>query len=90
MNDSVTVRTVHCQQHGDNREAFMCEHLLRGRGLGFCWDIEDTSNPYPDAWCPGCEQMRGPTGDFDSDYARATFRLVCGACYEEIKAKNVA
>ena len=50
-------RTVHCGRHGDNREAFMCKHLLEGAGLGFFFDKDDVSNPYPDAWCSECEQV---------------------------------
>jgi hypothetical protein len=87
-----THRTVHCGRHGDNREAFMCKHLLHHSRLGFFSDPEEPDNPYPDAWCPACEQERidhGAAGEFNSDYARANFALVCGECYKEIKAKNV-
>jgi hypothetical protein len=68
----------------------MCKHLLHGRGLGFFCDVEgDPFNPYPDAWCSECERVRDESGEFADEYARATFKLVCGACYEEIKAKNI-
>jgi hypothetical protein len=67
----------------------MCQHLLRGSVLGFFFDADDISNPYPDAWCSFCEKVRGESGEFSSEYARATFKLVCGACYEEIKARNI-
>jgi len=82
-------RIVHCDRHGDNTEAFMCKHLLHERGLGFFCDEEDSLNPYPDAWCSDCDKVRGESGEFADEYARTTFRLVCGACYEEIKAKNI-
>ena len=83
-------RTVHCDRHGDNREAFMCKHLLHGTGLGFFYDVADPSNPYPDGWCSQCEKVRDESGEFSGEYFRGTFKLVCGACYEEIKAKNIA
>jgi hypothetical protein len=67
----------------------MCEHLLRGIRLGFFSDADEPSNPHPDAWCSSCEQIRGKSGEFSDDYALATFKIVCGACYEEIKARNV-
>ena len=89
MGELAEYRTVRCARHGDNREAFMCEHLLLGTRLGFFFDADDTSNPYPDAWCSKCEHIRAQAGDFSDDYALATFKLVCGACYEEIKAKNI-
>jgi hypothetical protein len=87
-----TQRTVHCERHGDNREAFMCKHLLLGSGLGFFSDIEEPENPYPDAWCSECELVRGENGEsamFESEYALANFKLVCGECYKEIKTKHV-
>jgi hypothetical protein len=70
----------------------MCKHLLHGSSLGVFSDTDDPANPYPDAWCPECERMRiesSEPGVFDSDYYRATFKLVCGECYKEIKAKNM-
>jgi len=84
-------RTVHCIRHGDNPEAFMCKHLLQGGRLGFFCDTEDDPlNPYPDAWCSECEKVRDESGMFADEYARETFKLVCGACYEEIRAMNIA
>ena len=68
----------------------MCKHLLHGSELGFFYDVDDVSNPYPDAWCSQCERVRGESGEFTDEYARATIALVCGACYEELKAKNIA
>jgi hypothetical protein len=82
-------RTVQCERHGNNREAFMCKHLLGGVGLGFFCDTEDVSNPYPDAWCSECQGVLGESSEFEDDYARLTFKLVCGGCYEEIKAKHI-
>jgi hypothetical protein len=82
-------RTVHCGRHGDNREAFMCKHLLEGSDLGFFCDTDDASNPYPDAWCSECERVRGESKEFKDDYARAVIKLVCGECYMEIKARHV-
>lgn len=68
----------------------MCEHLLHGTALGFFYDVDDLGNPFPDAWCSKCERVRGESANFSDEYALATFNLVCGACYEEIKAKNTS
>jgi len=87
--ESTAFRSVHCARHGDNREAFICKHLLEGAGLLFFWDVDDVSNPYPDAWCSRCESERDESGMFPDDYARSVIKLVCGACYEEIKAKHI-
>ncbi len=70
-------RTVHCGRHGENREAFMSKHLLEQSGLGVFTDCEEPDNPYPDAWCPACEQARiqgDEGGIFASDYYRAKLR----------------
>jgi hypothetical protein len=86
-----TKRTVHCERHGDNREAFMCKHLLLNSGSGFVADPPEPENPYPDAWCSGCEQTRIESGgEFSDDYARSVIKLVCGDCYSEIKARHMA
>lgn len=84
-----THRLVRCERHGDNREAFVCKHLLLGAGLEFFSDAEDPSNPYPDAWCSECEKARDESGALPDGYARSVIKLVCGSCYQEIKAKHI-
>jgi len=84
---------VHCDRHGDRREAFVCDHLLRGVRQGF-FAADDPANPHPDAWCSECERVRAAHADVDGEWnekseALLRVRLVCGDCYEEIKAKNV-
>jgi len=84
--------TVHCARHGDRREAFVCDHLLHGAGQGF-FTAEELGNPHPDAWCSVCEKIRLTYGGADGEWnneseALIKIRLVCGDCYEEIKARN--
>jgi hypothetical protein len=70
----------------------MCKHLLLDSGLGVFSDPEQPNDPYPDAWCSECERIRiekGVSGMFNDDYARSVFKLVCGECYKEIKARNL-
>ena len=62
--DRANQSIVHCDRHGDNREAFMCKHLLHESELGFFSDPEEADNPYPDAWCSRCEHVR--TGNTQS------------------------
>ncbi len=83
-------RTVHCETHGDNRETFVCGHLVEGSKLGF-FSAEDDGNPYPDAWCTSCECMRLERGgDWDEKAeAAASVTLICGECYKEIRARNL-
>jgi len=85
--------TVHCEKHGDRSKAYICEHLLRGMRQGF-FAAEDSGNPYPDAWCTQCEQVRiahgGTSGEWnEKSEALLTLKLVCGDCYEEIRRLNL-
>ena len=80
---------VHCDRHGDRRKAYVCDHLLHGEKLGFFSSTDDPTNPHPDAWCSSCEHLRRAHGDWNEETeALITIRLVCGDCYEEIKARN--
>jgi hypothetical protein len=87
-------KTVHCERHGDRREAYICDHLLHGTRQGFFTDADETVNPYPDAWCSKCDLIRSTYGGADGDWndksgAMIKVRLVCGDCYEEIKSRNI-
>jgi len=81
---------VSCQRHGERREAFVCRHLLTGTGLGFFHADDEPSNPFPDAWCSHCENVRQANGGNwpEESQALTPIALVCGDCYEEIKANN--
>lgn len=86
-------KVVHCQTHGDKREAFVCDHLLHGTRQGF-FVGDEPGNPYPDAWCSMCDQIRSAHGGADGEWnekseALIKVRLVCGDCYLEIKARDV-
>ena len=84
------LRITHCERHGDMQEAFVCEHLLYGNRLGFFIGLESTNNnPRPDAWCSKCELIRlEHDGWNDESEKLINVKLVCGGCYDEIKAKN--
>jgi len=87
-------KTTHCQKHGDRREAFVCDHLLHGAGRGFFAADDEPENPHPDAWCSECDQIRsshsGPDGEWnEKSESLIKVKLVCGDCYEEIKARNI-
>jgi hypothetical protein len=86
-------KLVHCDRHGDRREAFVCDHLLHEKRQGFFFG-DDPGNPHPDAWCSKCEKIRLTHARADGEWnekseALLTVRLVCGDCYEEIKKRNV-
>jgi hypothetical protein len=82
--------TIRCEQHGVSHEAFVCKHLVYGKYLGFFCDLDDRQNPFPDAWCNGCELIRiEHNGWNDVTEELIEIALVCGGCYEEIKEKNL-
>jgi hypothetical protein len=83
-------RTVHCDRHGDMREAFVCGHLLFGDHLGFFEDTGDFEHDPPNGWCSGCEGVRLNHGGVWNDESTAliNIRLVCRRCYDEIKERN--
>ena len=86
-------RTVHCDRHGDRREAFVCDHLLHGTRRGF-FSADAPGNPHPDAWCSSCEKIRLMYGGTDGEWNEQSedmikISLVCGDCYEEIKSRNI-
>ena len=81
--------TIHCGKHGPARATFVCRHLVRGSGLGFYW-ADNPDDPYPDAWCGKCEEVRlregGDWNDVSEAFARIT--LLCHHCYEAARARN--
>jgi hypothetical protein len=86
------LKTVHCEKHGDRRKAFVCDHLLHGLNQGF-FSADEEGNPYPDAWCSKCEQIRLTNGGNSGEWNEASealikIKLICGDCYEEIKRRN--
>jgi hypothetical protein len=81
---------VRCGEHGKNAEAIVCKHLLFGKYLGFFCDLDDHRNPYPDAWCHGCELIRlEHNGWSDATEALMELAFICGGCYEEIRDRNL-
>lgn len=85
--------TIECNEHGPRQQAFVCRHLLQGEHQGFYWgtDPEDPQNLCPDAWCSECDEALQASGGAwnDESEAFAQIRLVCDACYERIRLRNM-
>jgi len=80
---------VHCERHGPQPEAYVCDHLFRESRKGFVTSTSRPDNPLPDAWCFACEQVRLAHGGWNEESEKhLTVRLVCGDCYQEIKDRN--
>jgi hypothetical protein len=91
--DPASPQLVHCGEHGERPAAFVCNHLLTGFDLGFCWAVnpEYPSNPCPDAWCADCD---GVLDAHDGEWNEVTdalirIRLVCDFCYEVVRKRNM-
>jgi uncharacterized protein YegJ (DUF2314 family) len=85
------LRQVECATHGRGAEAYLCRHLIQGRGLDFHREDPTNDDPYPDAWCAACERVRARAGGWDKLEPKATppIDLVCGHCYERIVARHM-
>jgi hypothetical protein len=82
---------ITCATHGETHGAFVCRHLLEGSKRGFHWGV-DAENPdamCPDAWCDECEAALDEAGEWTDELAeRAAIKLVCTACYSNIRERN--
>ena len=83
-------KSISCEKHGEGKaEAFVCEHFITGRKLGFYYSKENSANLFPDAWCRSCERIRQEyNGWNEQSESLITVKLICGDCYAEIKVKN--
>lgn len=85
---------VQCSEHGLQEETYVCKHLVLSlrtdEVIGFYW----SSKPRGDAWCATCEKVRiaegGSSGDWNErSEAFADIKILCGACYDRVRAINV-
>lgn len=90
MADSQRVR---CETHGERRRTFVCRHLVRGAGLGFCQgkSLSDEEASEPCAWCDECEKVRikcgGDWTDESEGFAGVT--LICDLCFGDARRRNL-
>ena len=80
---------IQCDRHGPTPATFVCQHLARGAGLGFCTATEDPDDLWPDAWCGACEEVSNADGGWnDENMAVADITMLCTWCYEEARDRN--
>jgi hypothetical protein len=84
---------VECAEHGPQPITYVCQHLLQslrdGLPRGF-WTAEPSpEEPRPDAWCDACEALVSAAGEWnDENEAFAGIKVICGACYDRVRAMN--
>jgi hypothetical protein len=86
-------RFVQCSRHGQQRETYVCQHIVRSVQdqvpCGFLADEPTEDDPFPDAWCYECEQRRMVDGEWnDENEAFAGIMLICAGCYQRAKKLN--
>lgn len=83
---------MECARHGQQRPAFMCQHLLDGERLGFFQpdDPPTADEPWEQAWCEACELIRMRAGGWnDESESFAAVKLVCHGCFQLARARNI-
>lgn len=87
---------VACEEHGANRVAFVCQHLINSKNKGFeeafstFKGMELEKDDEFQAWCNKCEIERLKTDGWnDESMELAKIKVVCEDCYFDIKEKNL-
>jgi hypothetical protein len=85
----VDPKQVECDHHGLKPAAYVCDHVFRERQQGFVASTEEPDNPFPDAWCLACEQVRAAHGGWnEAAEQHLRVRLVCSDCYLMLRDRN--
>ncbi|MBA1146760.1 hypothetical protein H0Z60_06770 [Ectothiorhodospiraceae bacterium WFHF3C12] len=84
---------IECQRHGLRPPAVICQHLERGRDLGFFQPDPDPDDPQSfiqHAWCGHCDEVLEAEGDWtDRAQAFAAPYCVCEGCLDDIRKRNL-
>ena len=84
-------KSVECERHGQGYETFVCTHLRKGVACGYVSStgLDRGDDPWPDAWCSVCEEVRAKEGGWnDVSEAFADIVLLCSGCYEDARRRN--
>lgn len=82
---------VECPDHGTEGTAFVCRHLNLETPVGFVegYSPDDPLEELYQAWCHACDEVLVREGDWnDRSEAFAQIRLVCRACYRQMRELN--
>jgi len=82
-------KRVHCNSHGSAVATFVCQHVHKGKDLGFCL-ATDPDDPWPDAWCNACDEALEANGWKWNDEIEKKMHVVaiCNKCYERVRNRN--
>lgn len=81
---------VDCEEHGSRHATFVCQHLVGGRALGFHLGVDpgNPDDPWPDAWCDACEEVRRDAGEGNELSEDLAAARLCDSCYERTRESN--
>jgi hypothetical protein len=88
-------KLVECCTHGNRYPAYVCQHLNTQTPVGFYEPLaSDPSVTYANdelnAWCNACDEELTRVGEWnDESEAFAQIKLVCDACYFDMKELNL-
>jgi hypothetical protein len=88
---SESKEVVHCNLHGPQGPAYMCQHLNLDEPIGFVegYDPDNLDDLLFQAWCAECDRALVVEGEWnDRSEAVAKPRLVCRVCYARMKILN--
>lgn len=80
-------RVVHCNKHGEGKDAYLCQHLIRSAGFGFHTAKFEGGDGGPIAWCNECERVyREESYQCTEKFlAYIDLRLACDTCFRSVK-----
>jgi len=74
--------TIHCDEHGQAYQTFVCEHLLKDPRQQWCSREPAAENPWPDAWCVECDKEFQRVGEWNEENeGKVPIKLLCHHCY---------
>ena len=87
---------IECEEHGENKMAFVCHHFLEKQNIGwnekeeYIFDEDDEFWDCISAWCDECENYRIENDGWDEDSEKfADITLVCESCALKFKEENL-
>jgi hypothetical protein len=81
---------IHCPEHPDAREAFICEHLLVNPAQVWCSAKPTPDALCPDAWCVRCDEAFQRFEEWNEENeAVLSIQLICSGCYLRLRSNSL-
>lgn len=81
-------RRIKCDTHGKGFATYICEHLLANPAQKWFSKEPSEGNPWPDAWCAGCESLFQEQGEWnEKNESQRKIVLLCHHCYQDSRSR---